>query len=194
VVLTGLVIADAPATWADLGFAVHDDTLRVGGVAIRLAGRGAGEGILGWSVDGLNSDVLPVAAPAPPAAPARAHPNGVVAVDHVVASTPDLEATMEALAADGLRPRRIRDVEGGDLRQAFYVLETALLELAGPVAELAAPRFWGVTLVAHDLDALADRLGDRLGEPRAAVQPGRRIATLRRAAGSSVPVAFMTPR
>jgi hypothetical protein len=36
-------------------------------------------------------------------------------------------------------------------------------------------------------------LGDRVGEIRDAVQPGRRIATLRRSAGLSVPVALMTP-
>jgi hypothetical protein len=37
-------------------------------------------------------------------------------------------------------------------------------------------------------------LGDKLGEPRPAVQEGRTIATLRRGeAGSSVPLAFMTP-
>jgi hypothetical protein len=48
--------------------------------------------------------------------------------------------------------------------------------------------------VTSDLDALAARLGDKLGPIRDAVQPGRRIATLRREAGSSVPIAFMTPR
>jgi hypothetical protein len=37
-------------------------------------------------------------------------------------------------------------------------------------------------------------LGDNVGETRPAVQPGRRIATLRRGAGLSVPVALMTPQ
>jgi hypothetical protein len=36
-------------------------------------------------------------------------------------------------------------------------------------------------------------LGDRVGEVRDAIQPGRRIATLRRSAGLSLPVALMTP-
>jgi hypothetical protein len=194
-VLRGLTIADDAATWSALGFAVSgDETVVIGGVAIRLAGAGAGEGIVGWSVEGLDGDVLPsTPSPAPPLA-APAHPNGVVAVDHVVAVTPDLDATLAALAGAGLEPRRVREVPGGDVRQAFYVLGTALLELAGPMAGEAAPRFWGLTLVAADLDALARRLGDRLGAPRDAVQPGRRIATLGREAGSSVPLAFMTPR
>ena len=46
---------------------------------------------------------------------------------------------------------------------------------------------------ASDLDALAQRLGDDLGAPRDAVQPGQRIATLRESAGVGVPVAFMSP-
>jgi hypothetical protein len=45
-----------------------------------------------------------------------------------------------------------------------------------------------------DLDAAAARLGDGLGTPRDAVQPGRRIATARGAAGLGVPLALMTPR
>jgi hypothetical protein len=191
-VLEGLVIADEPGTWRELGFTVHDDgVLPLGGIAIRLAGRDAGEGITGWHVSGLTSDVLPSSGPigAPVAAE---HPNGVVAVDHVVALTPDLAETTAALAAGGLHARRIRDVPGGEQQQAFYVLDTALLELAGPAE--GATRFWGLTLVAGDLDALAERLGDRLGAVKDAVQPGRRIATLRREAGAGVPIAFMTPR
>ncbi len=35
--------------------------------------------------------------------------------------------------------------------------------------------------------------GDLLGEPRAAVQPGRQIATLRKEAGLGPAIAFMTP-
>jgi hypothetical protein len=51
-----------------------------------------------------------------------------------------------------------------------------------------------VTLVSDDLDATAAVLGERLGAVRDAVQPGRRIATVRREAGLGTPLAFMTPR
>lgn len=190
--LDGLAIADDRATWESLGFAVTGGTLAVGGVGIRLAGRGAGDGILGWHVDGLRTGVLPAIAPV--AAPARAHPNGVLAVDHVVAVCGDLDTTMTALRGDGLAPRRVREVPDGARRQAFYALGTALLELVGPVAGEGPARFWGLTLVAADLDALGRDLGARLGPIRAAVQPGRRIATLRADAGSRVPLAFMSPR
>lgn len=188
--LVGLRVGDDPGVWRALGFAVEDGTVTVGGVAIELTGDGGG--VTGWSVAGLDSAVLPAAEAVPPTT--AEHPNGVVAVDHVVAFTGDIDATMGALAADGLRARRVREVHGGQLRQAFYVLETALLELAGPVEGETDPRFWGLTLAVGDLDALAERLGDRLGAIGPAVQPGRRIATLRREAGSGVPLAFITPR
>jgi len=37
-----------------------------------------------------------------------------------------------------------------------------------------------------------EMLGAHAGEPRAAVQPGRRIATVRRSAGLTVPLALMS--
>ena len=53
--------------------------------------------------------------------------------------------------------------------------------------------FWGLAFAAPDLDATVAGLGDRVGEIRPAVQPGRRIATLRRSAGLAAPVALMAP-
>jgi hypothetical protein len=44
-----------------------------------------------------------------------------------------------------------------------------------------------------DLEAKVASLGDWVGEIRDAIQPGRRIATLRRSAGLAVPVALITP-
>ncbi len=61
-----------------------------------------------------------------------------------------------------------------------------------PVAT-GPPSSWGLAFVAPDLDATVVALGDRVSEIRPAVQPGRRIATLRRSAGLSLPVALMTP-
>ena len=54
-------------------------------------------------------------------------------------------------------------------------------------------RLWGISFLVPDMDATAAALGDLLGAPRDAVQPGRRIATLRREAGLGPAVAFMTP-
>jgi hypothetical protein len=47
--------------------------------------------------------------------------------------------------------------------------------------------------VVEDLDACARVMGDHLGEPRAAVQEGRRIVSARRSAQLGAPVAFITP-
>jgi hypothetical protein len=53
---------------------------------------------------------------------------------------------------------------------------------------------WGLVFVVDDLDAVCELLGpDRVGLPKAAVQPGRFIASVREpAAGLGVPLAFMS--
>jgi hypothetical protein len=180
--LEEVVLADDPATWEQLGFAVDDAVVWLGGVALRLAGRAAGEGILDWTVGEGRAD-----------APATSHPNGATALDCVVLFTGDLERTTSELEKRGFELRRTREA-GGAVRQAFYNLRTAILEVVGPIENEAEPRFWGLVVVVEDLDALAERLGDRLGRVKDAVQPGRRIATLRREGGSSTEVAFMSPR
>lgn len=203
-----LTVADAPAAWAALGFAVEGDTCVLGGVRIRLAGLDAGKGLCGWSLRGVGStelDGLPTAhsdRPAPDEAPA--HPNGITAIDHVVAITPALERTVAALRAAGLDLRRIREepTPAGAPRQAFFRLGPTILEVVQEPPE-AIERgggserpafFWGLALVAPDLGSTVAGLGEQAGEVRPAIQPGRQIATLRRAAGLSVPVALMSPR
>jgi hypothetical protein len=199
--LTQLVVADDPATWERLGFAVAPDgTCRVGRVAVRLAGAGAGRGILSWSLDGAPAaiDGLAAAADEPPPGDCVAHPNGARGLDHVVVATPDVARTFAALAAAGLELRRVRDAGSAErpLRQGFYRIGEALLEVVGPPepAGDGPAAFWGLVTVVDDLDALAARIAPHLGRPREAVQAGRRIATLRESAGSSVALAFMTPR
>jgi hypothetical protein len=193
--LDEIVVADPPEAWEALGFTVADGAVALGGVRIRL-GAGTGRGIVGWSLRGIGDDAdldgLPTAASeAPPPAAASEHPIGALAVDHVVAMTPDFDRTLGKLRAAGLDHRKTRDA-GNGFRQAFFVVGPCLLELGGPAD--GDVRFWGLTLVVDDLDAAAARLGERLGRVKDAVQPGRRIATLRREAGLSAPVALMTPR
>ena len=108
----------------------------------------------------------------------------------MVVLTPALQTTLDALTATGLGVRRTR--EAGDLRQAFLVAGPALLEVVGDVDP--PPRIWGVTFVVPDVDRLAVERADALGSARGAVQPGRRIVTVREEAGLGLPVAFMTPR
>jgi hypothetical protein len=44
-----------------------------------------------------------------------------------------------------------------------------------------------------DLERVAGELGERVGSIRDAVQPGRRIATVRERAGLGIPVALISP-
>lgn len=201
-----LAVADAPEAWLGLGFEVEGDTCVVGDVRIRLAGAGAGRGLTGWSVRGLEATELDGLATTrsdrEPPAERPGHPNGIAALDHVVAITPALDRTVGALEAAGLDLRRIREepTPAGAPRQAFFRLGATILEVVQEPPEAVerggADRpafFWGLAFAAPDLDATVAALGDRVGEIRPAVQPGRRIATLRRSAGLSLPVALMTP-
>ena len=79
-------------------------------------------------------------------------------------------------------------------RQAFYRLGEVILEVVGPTdPEGDSPaRLWGLVTVVPDEEAPAETLGPLLGSFRDAVQPARRIATVRRDAGLSVPLAVLT--
>jgi hypothetical protein len=201
-----LSVADDPAAWAALGFEVGGDACVVGEVRIRLTGAESGKGLWGWSLRGVEAtelDGLPTSrSDRRPLSGRSAHPNGIAALDHVVAITPALERTVAALQGAGLDLRRIREqpTPAGAPRQAFFRLGATILEVVQQPAEAIEPGgeqgpafFWGLAFVAPDLEATAAGLGDRVSEIRQAVQPGRRIATLRRSAGLSLPVALMTP-
>jgi hypothetical protein len=202
-----LRVGDAPESWAALGFAVDGDACVVRDVRVRLAGTGSGKGLMGWSLrdfGGDKLDGLPTArsdSPTPTEAPE--HPNGVTAIDHVVAISSDLDRTVSALQTAGLDLRRIREepTPAGAPRQAFFRLGAVILEVVQAPDEAIERTggdrpafFWGLALVAPDLDATVASLGDRVSEIRPAVQPGRRIASLRPAAGLTVPIALITPQ
>jgi hypothetical protein len=190
----GLDVAAAPAAWTALGFAVDgDDVVRIGAVGVRLGV--PGQGMPGWTLSGTDGppeiDGIPTAwARALPAAGA-AHPNGAHLVDHVVVRSPDVARTLRALTDAGMTLRRERST--GDVRYAFFRHGECIVELAGPAEpDGDGPAWlWGLTVQVDDLDAAARLLGDALGEVREAVQPGRRIATVRREAGAGIPLALM---
>lgn len=162
----------------------------------------------GASVDGATGpespvpattlDGLPTAvAPAEPCAPAE-HPNGVTEIDHVVLLTPDSARTTAALEGVGFEVRRRRptDQYGAPMVQTFFRAGPVIIELIGPPEPMGdgPAGFFGLAHVVADLDATAAALGPALGTAKDAVQPGRRIATLRhRDVGMSVATAFMTP-
>jgi hypothetical protein len=206
--LDELTVADTPDAWQACGFRVEGDTCVVGDVRIRLAGGGAGKRLAGWTLRDIESadlDGLPTTrSERPPPGEESTHPNGVTGLDHVVAITPNLDRTVAALQGAGLDLRRIREepTPAGAPRQAFFRLGAVILEVVQEPEEAIERAggdrdrpafFWGLALIAPDLDRTVASLGDRVGEIRDAVQPGRRIATLRRSAGLSVPIALITP-
>jgi hypothetical protein len=128
----------------------------------------------------------------------------VIAIDHIVAMSPHLERTVSALQAAGLDLRRLREepTPAGAPRQAFFRLGHEILEVVQEPDELLAraggrdrpARFWGLALLAEDLEQAMAAFGSSVGVAKSAVQPGRRIATVTRSAGLSLPVALMSRR
>ncbi|HEX8645648.1 MAG TPA: VOC family protein [Thermoleophilaceae bacterium] len=205
VTIESITVADPPEAWRACGFDVQGATCRVGTIDVHLAGAGrglAGIALRGAAADDLDGLPATRADTTEPPAPAPEHPNGVTKIDHVVAFTPDRARTASKLEAAGLDLRRLRDepTPAGGGFQAFFRLGEAILEVVEvppdspkPLPPDAPARLWGLAFLVASLDRTRAALGDRLGEPRPAVQPGRRIATLRREAGLSFGCAFMTP-
>jgi hypothetical protein len=227
VTLDELEVADPADAWTRAGFSVDPDAVcRIGGVRIRLVGRGrgaapaatssrgaapaatsgTGTGIVGWALRGLPSDDsltdldgVPTARSEADIAVPATHANGVTAIDHVVLLSPDLNRTVESLAALGVAPRRERDGElgGRPIRQIFFRFGEVIIEAVGsPGAASEDPStLWGMTYVVADIDATASFFGDRTAPVKEAVQPGRRITTLRHHdLGMSVRSAMISPR
>lgn len=201
-----LLIADDSERWRELGFAVADGRCQIGRVRMRFLTGGAKRGIVGWSLrdvahtelDGLATTISEQ--PAPDAAPA--HPNGAVAIDHIVAMSPSLDRSVGALQRAGLDLRRIREqpTPAGAPRQAFFRLGGEILELIQEPYELlertggrgGPARFWGVAVRVDDLDRTVELLDPHAGPIRPALQPDRRIATVHRSAGLAVALALMS--
>jgi len=206
-----LAVAAEPDRWRVAGFTVDEhDVCRAGASRVRLVGEEAGRGIIGLSIRHLagpggklpDLDGLPATlSTAPPSSPAR-HRNGVERLDHVVALTPDLRRSVAVLEGAGLDLRRVREgrTPGGGARQAFFRLGEAILEVieqpaadGSPVDPSKPTRLWGLAFVVADLDRAVGAMGDLLGTARDALQPGRRIATVRRSAHLGAAVALITP-
>ncbi len=190
--LTGLKVADAPERWEALGFTVSDrDRVDVGGVTVQLGV--PGRGIIEWSLAGIEGygdiDGLRTTDSDAPAPALVAHDNGAVALDHVVIVTPDFDRTAATLQARGMPLRR--ESERAGRRQGFRRLGPAIMEIVEASEADGPAHFWGLVVVVEDLDALHAQLAPHVNEPRAAVQPGRRIATLGSSGGLSTQVAFM---
>ena len=203
-----IALAEDPAAWEALGFTLEGSACQVGSVVLELRGPGHGGERLEWSLRGVAGGELDGLATSiserPPAGPAPEHANGAIGVDHVVAMSPSLDRTVSTLQAAGLDLRRIREepTPAGAPRQAFFRLAEVILEVVQEPDEVLErhggpdrpARLWGLALLFADLPRAVEMLGEDVSPVRAAVQPGRQIATLRRSAGLSVPLALMSTR
>ncbi len=206
VTIDEITVADPPDAWTAAGFSVDPDGVcRIGTVRVRLVGRDQGKRILGWALRDAREgsldaglDGLPTTASESAPAEPGAHENGATHIDHVVIFTPRLDVTAAAIVAAGMpaRGQRDSDTYGAPMRQVFFRLGEVILELIGTpdVVNEGEPGFFGLAHTVSDLDATAVLLGEHLGNLKDAVQPGRRIATLRhKELGMSVATALMSP-
>jgi hypothetical protein len=179
-VARALALPGGAEDWARLGFApgepVGDVAVAFGGPRFELA------------VEGLAAERpagLPIVSTTAGPAGSGRHPNGALAIDHVVA-VGELPRLLPALAEAGLELRRER--KGRTRRQAFYNLRTLVLEVVD--MDLDEPALWGAVFVTEDIESL----GPLYRPPHDAVQSGRRIAVANDGPHLPVQIAFMTPR
>ena len=205
-----LVVGDEPEAWRQAGFAVDaNGCAQVSTVRFRFVGADGVRGLRSWRIDGVAGgtiDGLPGELVCDPSTVlidrAPDHPNSTTVLDHVVVATPDIDRTIGAFVEVGCEPRRERvgGSESMPMRQVFLRAGEVIVEVVGPPTPPDRPErrdrpaaFWGLAFTVEDLDRCVATLGDACGSARDAVQPGRRIATLRHESlGISVPTAFMS--
>ena len=114
-------------------------------------------------------------------------------IDHVVVMTNNLERTCEAVTeVTGCPLKRVREV--GEIRQGFHrVGEGGVVLEVVERADVSRTSLWGLVIATPSFDDLVQAAGDLVSEPKDAVQPGRRISTVKAKAGLGIPVALMTP-
>jgi hypothetical protein len=195
-----LVVGGPSEPWEQLGLTVVDGTVPLFGTGLRFD-PDASPGIVRWQLSGIAADIadidgLVTEAIAPAGPTFVEHPSGAIGLDHVVVTTDALDRTCAAVeGATGAPLRRVREV--GEIRQGFHRLGGGglIVEVVERAGLPPAPAwFWGLVINVEDLEAAAARIGpDGIGDVIDAVQPGRRIATVRAELGLGVPVALMTP-
>ena len=209
--LRRIAIGDDPSAWRAAGFDVLGNELRLGKVVIELVGSAGQRGFHGWAIDGVTTDIehIPrIQDPPEQQTEALAETssssslNAIFAIDHVVVTTNDVARTVASFERVGLQERRTTTTSTpmGERRQSFLWAGRVIIEVIGPVdAELADRNdghasIWGLALVASNLQVTSQVLDSALSEPRDAVQPGRKIATMRtKELDISVPIVVMSP-
>lgn len=193
--LAAIGLGGTPAPWTQLGFGVDGDAIPLANGALRF---GSHLGLVLADLADLADDLEGIPLSQGEIVPGIEHPNGAFELDHLVITTDSLERTSATVAESlGLPLKRVRETE--TVRQGFHRFPDQGGARGCIVEVVESPRASGTALMGlvvnvRELDALTAELGDDLvGRPKDAVQPGRRIATVRRSAGLGLPVALMTP-
>lgn len=209
-----LTVTGDPDIWRSIGLTVSADGLvPLFGTSLRIvaptdAGTGtdagadadAGEqpGLAGWAfsgipdvgdVAGFPTEVVDVSSPV-----FASHELGASQLDHVVIFTGSMDDVSEAIEArTGCERKRVRDL--GEMQQGFHRIGRGglIVEIVQHADRDRSTEMWGLVLIVDDLDAACALLGeDRISAPKEAVQPGRRIATIRQEVGLGTAVALMS--
>ena len=208
--LLELTIGGIAETWSSAGFEMIElpngsSGCQLGSVQIQFDATGA-QGILSAVVSGLHGmiDSLEfdnenrLSPSHKNTYLSSTHPNGISRIDHLVVTTADCDRTTSAFEANGIHPRRVRTFgdDGSKMRQTFFWLGDVILELVGPDAsgDKGQANFWGLALISDDLQATADYLGEKCTPIKPAIQPGRKITTIKtREIGITTSLAVMSP-
>ena len=203
--LVALIVGGEISPWQSLGFDTDHESFRIADVSVRVTG--GPQGLVGWhfssdhdgdvDIDGIPTELV-TAAPAS-GSTSRLGVAHVVGLDHVVVNTDDATRTCTAIERElGLPVRRVREL-GKGVTQTFHKADNTVIEVvSGPHIEHRGARLWGMVASLDHIEAFVADAVDRLGEtvvttPKAAVQPGRLISTVRADAGLGVPFALMSP-
>jgi len=194
-----LHVGDDPSAWERLGFRINERRCLVGRTEVVFSD-GPG-GIHSWVLrNSIRSEFGPIPTsftenPVPE--PSIVHPNGSVGFHHVVLMVPEFDRGKAALSNAGVQVEHGRPFGSPDkeMLPSAPKMGDIELELIGPESEDRSRTWelWGLVIAVSDIDATSELLGNLLGQVKPAVQPYRRIATLKKEAGLGVAVAFLGP-
>jgi hypothetical protein len=189
-----------PLKWQRIGCEVASDGRIPMLFCSLMVSLDAPDGLAAWGISGIDSAITEIdgitTVPVEPMTPVLCdHPNGGTELDHVVVMTNSLDRTCTAITeATGAPLKRIRDL--GSMRQGFHRIGRGglIVEVVErPEITETTASLWGVVINVADLDHAVGMIGeDLIGAAKDAVQPGRRIATVRTEAGLGTAVALMS--
>ena len=195
--ITQLTVGGLPIAWSSLGFTFDDSRCTFGDVAVRIDSDFE-PGFVSWTLGRAAVSESPdgLVTTFDDRVVASASTSSIIdvrGIDHVVVMTNDLQRTSSAISrVTGDPLKRVREA-GNGIRQGFHRLGSVVVEVVES-ERIAQTHLCGFALTVGNLvDVVAHMAPDVIGSPRDAVQPGRRIATIRSGVGLGVPVALITP-